>query len=189
MILLEKETGKDLKILETDPIEIPEWLPIAYNVWTNGVFDILHAGHLRLFQFCKQHGQVIVGVNSDKSAKSLNKSHPLINNEMDRALMVASQKDVDFVVIFDEPNPVACMELIKPDYFVKGGDYKIEDLPENEKAVVEAYGGKVLVSGNVEGKSNTNIWKYMDAWLSVAGNHIEGSHEYIGQVLERMKDV
>ena len=145
-----------------------EWFSILRHrpvVWTNGVFDILHTGHLHLFQFCKdllkEHhvGCLVVGINSDESAKSLNKSHPLINNEIDRAKMVISQKDVDYVVIFDEPNPVACMELIKPDYFVKGGDYKIEDLPENEKATVGAYGGKVLVSGNVEGKSTTGIYE------------------------------
>ena len=131
-------------------------------VWTNGVFDILHTGHAHLFHFCKQSSRsslVIVGVNSDESAKSLDKSHPIINNEIDRALMVASQQDVDYVMIFDEPNPIACMELIKPDYFIKGGDYNIEDLPENEKAAVESYGGKILVSGNVEGKSTSNIYK------------------------------
>lgn len=182
MILLEKETGKDLKIWTTDPEEIPKTLPIAYNVWTNGVFDIVHTGHLHLFQFCKQYGQVIVGVNSDKSADSLNKSHPRYNDEMDRATMVASQKDVDFVIIFDEPNPVKCLELIKPDYFIKGGDYKIEDLPDNEKDAVTAYGGEVLVSGAIKGKSNTNIWQYMDAWLSIAGNHIEGSHKAFMEV-------
>lgn len=151
-------------------------------VWTNGVFDILHTGHNHLFRFCKQYGTVIVGINSDESAKNLNKSHPIINNEIDRATMVIENQNVDYVVIFDEPNPVACMELIKPDYFIKGGDYKIEDLPDNEKAVIESYGGKILVSGNVEGKSNTNIWKYMDAYFSIAGNHIEGSHESFMEV-------
>lgn len=128
-------------------------------VWTNGVFDIIHTGHTHLFQFCKQYGTVIVGVNSDESAKSLNKSHPIYNNEMDRAIMVAYQQDVDFVVIFDEPNPVKCLELIKPDYFIKGGDYTIEDLPGSERAVVGAYGGQILVSGKVEGKSTTGLYK------------------------------
>ncbi len=151
-------------------------------VWTNGIFDILHTGHNHLFRFCKKHGTVIVGVNSDESAESLNKSHPIINNEIDRATMVIENQNVDYVVIFDEPNPVACMEIIKPEYFIKGGDYQIEDLPANEKAVVESYGGKVLVSGNVEGKSNTNIWKYMDAWFSIAGNHIEDSHKSFMEV-------
>lgn len=129
-------------------------------VWTNGVFDIVHTGHLELFKFCQKQGHiVIVGVNSDESAKSLNKPHPLINNETDRAIMVASQKDVDYVVIFDEPDPVACLELIKPDFFIKGGDYRIEDLPANEKAVVESYGGEILVSEHVEGKSTSGIYE------------------------------
>jgi len=131
-------------------------------IWTNGVFDIIHTGHLRLLKFCRDHskdGRVIVGINSDSSAKSLNKSHPLINNEIDRAMMLASLKDVDFVVIFDEPNPAKCLELIKPNYFIKGGDYTIDELPENEKAIVEEYGGKVLVSGKVEGKSTSSIYK------------------------------
>ncbi len=162
-------------------------IPLTKIVWTNGVFDILHPGHNHLFRFCKQYGIVVVGVNSDESAKSLNKSHPIINNEIDRATMVIENQNVDYVVIFDEPNPVACLELIKPDYFIKGGDYKIEDLPENEKAVVESYDGEVLVSGNVEGKSNTNIWKYMDAYFAIAGNHIEGSHEVFMEVFHDAK--
>lgn len=154
--------------------ELPSYLSLERRrpiVWTNGVFDILHTGHHHLFSFCKQthipytSSIVIVGINSDSSAKSLNKSHPLINNEMDRAIMVASLQDVDFVVIFDEPNPVECLRLIKPDYFIKGGDYTIDELPENEKTVVAQYGGEVLVSGNVEGKSNTNIWKYMETYF------------------------
>jgi hypothetical protein len=73
--------------------------------------------------------------------------------------MVIENQNVDYAVIFDEPNPVRCLEVIKPDFFIKGGDYKIEDLPENEKAVVESYGGKVLVSGNVEGKSTSGIYE------------------------------
>lgn len=135
-------------------------IPSTKLVWTNGVFDILHTGHNHLFRFCKEQGDVvIVGVNSDESAKSLNKSHPIINNEVDRATMVIENQNVDYVVIFDEPNPVKYMEIIKPDYFIKGGDYNIEDLPDNEKAVVKSYGGKVLVSGKVEGKSTSGIYQ------------------------------
>lgn len=154
-------------------------------VWTNGVFDILHTGHNQLFRFCKQYGAVIVGVNSDESVKNLNKPHPLTNNEDDRAIMVIENQHVDFVVIFDEPTPVKCLEIIQPDFYIKGGDYTIDELPDDEKAAVEAYGGEVLVCEYVEGKSNTRFWQYADAWLSIAGNHIEGSHEMSGEVMAK----
>lgn len=152
-----------------------DWFSLGRHrplVWTNGVFDIVHTGHLGLLKFCKRipqeedsnghmeylTGTVVVGVNSDESTKSLDKSHELINNEIDRAKMVISLKGVDFAVIFDEPDPINCLKIIKPDYYVKGGDYTIDTINQDERKIVEGYGGEVLISPHIEGKSTSNVY-------------------------------
>ena len=137
---------------------MPDFLVGSSVVWTNGVFDILHIGHLELFEFARKQGRLIVGVNSDQSAQKLGKRHPVLNREMERASLVAACKLVDLVVIFDEPNPIACMRAIKPGRFVKGGDFTIEQLPDDEKAALDEWGGKVLVSPGVPGRSTTLLY-------------------------------
>lgn len=143
------------------------------KVWTNGIFDILHTGHLALLDFCHRHGYVIVGINGDESVAQLDKGHPTINSAMDRARVIASLKSVDAAVIYEEKLAVNCLELIKPEYFIKGGDYSMDELDKEEVATVESYGGTVLLSPEIEGKSTSKIWRYMDTYFSIAGNHEE----------------
>ena len=125
-------------------------------MFTNGCFDILHVGHLRYLEEASEQGDILfVGVNSDDSVKRLKGPTRPINNENDRAEMLAGLKPVDYVVIFSENTPVELISELKPSIHVKGGDYKKEELPETE--VVERNGGEVRILSLVEGKSTTNI--------------------------------
>lgn len=125
-------------------------------VFTNGCFDILHVGHLRYLKEAKKQGDVlIVGVNSDESVRALKGDSRPINNELDRAELLSGLKSVDFTLIFNELTPIETIKKIKPSIHVKGGDYKVNELPET--SVVEANGGKVKILPYVEGKSTTNI--------------------------------
>lgn len=127
-------------------------------VFTNGCFDILHVGHMTYLEEARAFGDyLIVGVNSDDSVKRLKGPTRPINNEKDRAELLAGLKAVDYTVIFTEDTPVELIGQLKPSIHVKGGDYKKEDLPET--AVVEAYGGKVEIVSLVEGKSTSNVVK------------------------------
>lgn len=128
----------------------------AKIVFTNGCFDILHLGHVRYLREAKKLGDVlIVGLNSDDSVQVLKgKDRPYLS-EMERAEILASLECVDYVTIFSEQTPDKLIKLIKPDFHVKGGDYKISKLPERK--LVEALGGKVVVIPPIEGRSTTNI--------------------------------
>ena len=125
-------------------------------VFTNGCFDILHAGHVRYLTTAKSYGDVlIVGLNSDASVRRLKgKSRP-VNPQSDRAEVLAALRAVDDVVIFDEQTAESLVELIRPDIYVKGGDYDMSNLPEAK--IVESYGGHVEFVRLVEGRSTTNI--------------------------------
>ena len=125
-------------------------------VFTNGCFDILHAGHVTYLTEAKRQGDIlIVGVNSDSSVKRLKGETRPINSEYDRAFVLDALKSVDYTVIFEEDTPEELIACLKPSIQVKGGDYKKEDLPETK--IVESYGGEVIILNFVEGKSTTNI--------------------------------
>jgi D-beta-D-heptose 7-phosphate kinase / D-beta-D-heptose 1-phosphate adenosyltransferase len=113
-------------------------------VFTNGVFDILHAGHMQFLQQARALGDMlVVGVNSDNSTRRLKGKGRPINSERDRMALVAALDMVDHVVLFDEDTPTQLIRLLKPDIHVKGGDYTYEALPEAE-AVREA-GGQIVI--------------------------------------------
>ena len=125
-------------------------------VFTNGVFDILHVGHLTYLEEARELGDVlIVGVNSDRSVKTNKGDKRPINSEKNRAEMLLGLKFVDFTVICDEKTPENLLDLLKPDIHVKGGDYKKEDLPETE--IVEKNGGEVKILSFVDNISTTEI--------------------------------
>lgn len=125
-------------------------------VFTNGVFDILHIGHLTYLEEARGLGDVlIVGVNSDRSVKTNKGDKRPINPEKNRAEMLLGLKFVDFTVIFDEKTPENLLDLLKPDIHVKGGDYKKEDLPETE--IVEKNGGEIKILSFVDNISTTEI--------------------------------
>jgi D-glycero-beta-D-manno-heptose 1-phosphate adenylyltransferase len=127
-------------------------------VTTNGVFDILHIGHIRYLQEAKKLGDVlIVAINSDSSVKKLKGPKRPLNNEKDRAEALAALECVDYVAIFTETDPVKFLEKIKPNFHAKGGDYKISQIIE--KDVVEKNNGKIVILDKVEGYSTTDFIK------------------------------
>jgi len=126
-------------------------------VFTNGVFDVLHRGHVSYLQQARALGAaLVVAVNSDASARQLGKGpdRPL-NNEMDRALVIAALQAVDHVVLFDEATPCEMIERIRPDVYVKGGDYDVDRLRETE--LVRSWGGRAVAIPFVDGYSTTRL--------------------------------
>ena len=126
-------------------------------VFTNGCFDILHPGHVAYLDAARALGDLlVVGLNSDRSVKMLGKGDERpICTEQERAEVLAGLQAVDYVVVFDEPTPLALIEAIGPDLLVKGGDWAPEAIVGRE--VVEARGGKVVAIPFVEGQSTTGI--------------------------------
>ncbi len=129
-------------------------------VFTNGCFDVIHRGHIELFKFCKQHGDIlIIGLNSDSSVSILKgKSRP-INNQDDRKEMLMSIRYIDRIIIFDELTPHKLIETVKPDVLVKGGDYDVNVTDINDKKYIV---GKDIVKETIVfpyicGYSSTNI--------------------------------
>jgi len=126
-------------------------------VFTNGVFDILHRGHVTyLAQARALGGSLVIGLNSDASAHSLGKGpgRPL-NAEADRACVLAALESTSLVTLFDESTPLALLALVRPDVYVKGGDYDIESLAET--TLVRSWGGTARVLPFVEGYSTTAL--------------------------------
>jgi len=129
-------------------------------VFTNGVFDILHYGHIDYLTRAKKLGDVlIVGVNTDRSVKKFKSKDRPIQNEKDRARIVDALKPVDYVVLFSESTPEKLIKIIKPDVLVKGADYKISEIVGAE--FVKSYGGKVKRIKLQKGRSTTGIIKKM----------------------------
>ena len=132
-------------------------------VFTNGVFDILHAGHVQYLRQARDLGDLLViGLNSDASARALGKGpgRP-VNNEEDRATVLRALRSVDAVVLFDDATPERLIRALRPEVHVKGGDYKIEDLPE--AGAVAAYGGEVRILPFLKGHSTTGILEKLEA--------------------------
>ena len=131
-------------------------------VFTNGCFDIIHAGHVRYLTAAKNFGDVlIVGLNSDNSVRKLKGASRPVNNQADRAEVLLALKPVDYVIIFEELTAENLITQVKPDIYVKGGDYTLENLPEAK--IVQSYGGRVEFVNLVAGKSTSNIIKKIEA--------------------------
>ena len=125
-------------------------------VFTNGCFDILHAGHVRYLEAARALGDCLVlGLNTDASVRRLKGETRPVNTELDRAAVVGALVAVDYVVLFDEPTAEMLIEKVRPAVYAKGGDYTRETLPEAR--IVEAYGGEVALVPLVAGKSTTGI--------------------------------
>jgi D-glycero-beta-D-manno-heptose 1-phosphate adenylyltransferase len=128
-------------------------------VFTNGVFDVLHRGHVSYLQAARAlGGSLVVALNTDASAKRVGKGpdRPL-NKQEDRAHVIAALASVDCVMLFDEDTPYELIDKIRPDIVVKGGDYDMSQLPETK--LVESYGGKALALQFVDGYSTTALVK------------------------------
>ncbi|MBS1718799.1 MAG: D-glycero-beta-D-manno-heptose 1-phosphate adenylyltransferase [Armatimonadetes bacterium] len=128
-------------------------------VFTNGVFDILHAGHVQYLAAARGFGDLlIVGLNDDDSVRRLNKGpNRPINPLEDRAAVLEALRAVDGVIAFSEDTPENLVAQLKPEVFVKGGDYTLEQLPEAR--IVAEYGGEVRLIKFLEGRSTTEILK------------------------------
>ena len=127
-------------------------------VWTNGCFDIIHAGHVDYLERSKAYGDfLVVGLNSDASVKKLKGDVRPIFSEMDRAKVLCSIVYVDYVILFSDRRPIKLLELLQPDYYIKGGDYTIDTIDQNERKLVESYGGKIVLLPMVEGVSSSII--------------------------------
>lgn len=124
-------------------------------VFTNGVFDVLHAGHVGYLAAARKLGDLlIVGLNTDDSARSLGKGPDRpVNTLADRAAVIAALRSVDGVVAFSGPTPEDVIFLLKPEVHVKGGDYTEAQLPE--ASLVRSYGGEVVILPLLEGRSTT----------------------------------
>jgi D-beta-D-heptose 7-phosphate kinase/D-beta-D-heptose 1-phosphate adenosyltransferase len=135
--------------------------------FTNGCFDILHAGHIAsLSEAAKEADILVVGVNSDASTKRLKGNDRPVNDENSRALLLASLEIVDAVTIFDEDTPLELITAIMPDVIVKGGDYTLEQMIGAKEVV--ANGGRVVINPIVEGFSTTGIIQKIKQSQSVA---------------------
>lgn len=136
---------------------VNQWRVTGKTVaFTNGVFDILHRGHIySLSQTAAEADYLVVGINSDASTKRLKGDSRPINDEQSRALVMASLLMVDMVVIFEEDTPLNLITTLQPDVLVKGGDYTLEQIVGAKE--VMAAGGKVVINPIVEGFSTTGI--------------------------------
>ena len=126
-------------------------------VFTNGVFDLLHRGHVTYLAQARALGaSLVLGLNSDASARGLGKGpdRPL-NAEADRACVLAALESISLVVLFDEPTPCTLLQAIRPDVYVKGGDYDIEALEETR--LVRSWGGRAQALSFVDGYSTTAL--------------------------------
>jgi len=126
-------------------------------VFTNGVFDILHRGHVSYLAAARALGaSLLVGLNSDRSARRLGKGQERpLNRELDRACVLGALQAVDALMLFDEDTPVELLKICRPDLYVKGGDYDIETLAET--AMVRSWGGRALALPFVQGYSTTAL--------------------------------
>jgi D-beta-D-heptose 7-phosphate kinase/D-beta-D-heptose 1-phosphate adenosyltransferase len=125
-------------------------------IFTNGCFDILHAGHTRYLREAKKLGDVLIlALNSDNSVRSIKGEKRPIVPEAERAEVVASLASVDYVTVFEELSPLALIEFLQPDVIVKGGDWAEKDIVGAE--AVGKWGGRVAIMPEIEGASTTNV--------------------------------
>ncbi len=143
------------KIVPNAEIAVREWpRPL---VFTNGVFDVLHRGHVAYLAAARERGAaLLVAVNSDASARLQGKGpdRPL-NAELDRLIVVAALESVSFVTLFDEKTPCALLSRCRPDVYVKGGDYDMESLEETR--LMRSWGGRSLAIPFIEGYSTSAL--------------------------------
>jgi|SRR5512145_3294138 D-beta-D-heptose 7-phosphate kinase/D-beta-D-heptose 1-phosphate adenosyltransferase len=125
-------------------------------VFTNGCFDLLHRGHVHVLRQAKASGDLlIVGINTDRSVKSIKGTTRPILSELDRIELIAAMEMVDYVVLFDEPDPCKLIAAIKPDVLAKGGDWGTDQIVGAD--IVERDGGRVRVIPYLKGHSTTEI--------------------------------
>jgi D-glycero-beta-D-manno-heptose 1-phosphate adenylyltransferase len=147
------------KIMTTPQLiqRVAQWRVTGKTIaFTNGVFDILHQGHIfSLSQAAKEADILIIGLNADASVKRLKGDSRPVNNQESRALLLASLQIVDAVILFEEDTPLQLIGSVLPDVIIKGGDYTVEQIA-GAKEVIDA-GGRVVINPILEGFSTTGI--------------------------------
>jgi rfaE bifunctional protein nucleotidyltransferase chain/domain len=129
-------------------------------VVTNGCFDILHLGHVTYLENARNFGDaLLIGVNSDAAVRDLKGADRPVNSETDRASVLAALQSVDGVCIFSDTTATKFLAAAQPDIYVKGGDYTLETLNQDERRAVESPGGKIVIVPFVQGKSTTLLLK------------------------------
>lgn len=129
-------------------------------VFTNGVFDLLHVGHVRYLRQARALGDaLVVAINSDRSVRELKGPERPVFDEAERAEIMAALRDVNYVVVFDDISPRGTIRRLLPDVLVKGGDYPLDEIHGREE--VEAAGGKVISLPFVPGASTTSVLEKM----------------------------
>lgn len=127
-------------------------------VVTNGCFDILHVGHVTYLENARNFGDaLLIGVNSDLAVRGLKGAGRPVNTETDRASVLAALESVNGVCIFSDTTAVKFLAAARPDIYVKGGDYTLETLNQDERRAVESAGGKIVLVPFVPGKSTTTL--------------------------------
>ena len=129
-------------------------------VVTNGCFDLLHLGHVTYLETARQQGDaLLLGLNGDDAVRQLKGPERPVNMEGDRAAVLAALESVDGVCIFAEPTATRFLAAAQPDIYVKGGDYTVETLNQDERRTVESAGGRIVIIPFVPGKSTTALLK------------------------------
>jgi rfaE bifunctional protein nucleotidyltransferase chain/domain len=143
-------------------LQVAKWKEEGHSIaFTNGCFDILHAGHIAsLTQAATEGDKLIVALNADASVKGLKGANRPVNNEAARAIVMSALAMVDAVIIFAEPTPKELIIALQPDVLVKGGDYKPEDIAGAKEVI--ASGGRIVINPIVEGFSTTSIIERMN---------------------------
>src|SRR5450432_3555649 len=143
--------------------KLPEWGKAVRAsgkklVVTNGCFDILHLGHVTYLENARNFGDaLLVGINSDDATRQLKGAGRPVNSESDRATILAALQSVDGVCIFTDTTATKFLAAAQPDIYVKGGDYTLETLNQDERSAVESVGGKIKIIPFVPGKSTTAL--------------------------------
>ena len=153
------ETAPKLRTMDELAALRPQWRAAGKTVvWTNGIFDLLHAGHIRSLRDAKALGDVlIVGINSDASARRFKGPGRPLMCQLDRAELLSALEMVDYVVIFDEPEPSVPLARLQPDIHCKGEEYANGNRPVPERVVVESYGGRIRFLPLRRGRSTTGL--------------------------------
>ena len=142
---------------------LPEWRAALRAsgkklVVTNGCFDILHLGHVTYLENARNFGDtLLIGVNSDAAVRGLKGASRPVNSETDRQSVLAALQSVDGVCIFTDTTATKFLAASQPDIYVKGGDYTLETLNQDERRAVESAGGKIVLVPFVPGKSTTGL--------------------------------
>jgi len=127
-------------------------------VWTSGCFDILHAGHIHYLEEAREFGDIlVVGLNSDNSVRTLKGNKRPLFTQLNRALVLNAIQYIDYIIIYDEPTSCEILKRLKPEIYVKGGDYSIHSIDAMEKEIVERNGGHCVILENWDGLSTTHI--------------------------------